>query len=684
MSLQFLPITLEETRRLGWEQPDIIIVSGDAYVDHPSFGTAVIGRTLEAEGYRVAIIPQPNWRDDLRDFRKFGAPRLFFGVTSGCMDSMVNHYTAARRLRHDDAYTPGGVAGFRPDRAAYLYTRLLKQLYPAVPVVAGGIEASMRRLAHYDYWDDRLFPSFLVDAPADLLAYGMGEGSLVHIANALAAGERMETLHAMPQVAWISNDRPGGKMAQAIELHSFEECLHSKRAEAENFQIIERESNKMEAACLLQRHGDRYVVVNPPAPPFTQAELDKSFDLPYQRLPHPKYAKRGVIPAYEMIKHSVNTHRGCFGGCSFCTISAHQGKQIVSRSEESILREVQALTQMADFHGTLTDLGGPSANMYRMRGKEQSLCRSCVRYSCIQPNICKNLDSSHEPLLRLYRRVSQMPGVKHVFIGSGIRCDLFTEQNDGFDYFREVVLHHVSGRLKVAPEHTSSHVLRLMRKPSFDVFLRTKRQFDDICRQAGLRYQLVPYFISSHPGCTLQDMADLAVEMRRLGYRLEQIQDFTPTPMTVSTEMYYTGLDPETLQPVYVATSADDKYNQHLMFFFYKRELHPEIRQVLHRAHLDGYIPKLIGGDAAEGGRRGNREISKGNRESSAGKRDGFTGKRDSSKDDRAGSMVKRDSSKDDRASSMVKRNSSKDIRDGFKEKREGAPGSIARHGRRR
>ncbi|MDY5969721.1 MAG: YgiQ family radical SAM protein, partial [Bacteroidales bacterium] len=516
----FLPITLEESRRRGWDELDVVLVSGDAYVDHPSFGTAVIGRMLEAEGYRVAIIPQPNWRDDLRDFKKFGKPRLFFGVTSGVMDSMVNHYTAARRLRHDDAYTPGGMAGFRPDRAAYVYCRIIKNLYPETPVVAGGIEASMRRLSHYDYWDDKLFPSFLADTPADLLSYGMGEKTIVKIANMLASGERMEMLRELPQVAFMSDMMPGEKfglgkarcLTPVIELHPFEECEKSKRAEAENFHIIERESNKMRSARLVQRHGERYVVVNPPELPFTQEEMDRTFDLPYLRLPHPKYKKRGAIPAYEMIKHSINTHRGCFGGCSFCTISAHQGKQIASRSEVSILKETQRVAQMEDFHGTITDLGGPSANMYRMGGRDKTLCETCPRYSCIHPYICKNLDSDHERLLRLYRRVAQVPGIKHVFIGSGIRCDLFTKDNGGFDYFREVVMRHVSGRLKVAPEHTSVKVLGLMRKPSFDIFLRTKRDFDETCRKNGLRYQLIPYFISSHPGCTLQDMADLALE----------------------------------------------------------------------------------------------------------------------------------------------------------------------------
>ncbi|MBQ6069369.1 MAG: YgiQ family radical SAM protein [Bacteroidales bacterium] len=600
---QFLPITLDEVKRLGWDEVDIVLVTGDAYVDHPSFGTAVIGRTLEAEGYRVAIIPQPNWRDDLRDFRKFGRPRLFFGVNSGVMDSMVNHYTAARRLRHDDAYTPGGLSGFRPDRATYVYTRILKQLYPDTPVVIAGIEASMRRLAHYDYWDDKLFPSILADTPADLLNYGMGERTTLKIAHLLNQGKGIEACHALPQVAYITSNTSissdssissiTSSINPTIELHSYEECLRSKRFEAENYHIIEQESNKIVCATLVQRHGDRLVVVNPPEPPMTTEEIDASFDLPYTRLPHPKYKKRGTVPAYEMIKNSVNIHRGCFGGCSFCTISAHQGKQIASRSEKSILKEVKVLTEREDFNGVITDLGGPSANMYRMSGINKKLCKKCPRYSCIQPSICKNLQSDHRPLVDLYKKVSATSGIKHVYIGSGIRCDLFTHDNHGWDYFRHVVLHHVSGRLKVAPEHTSDHVLKLMRKPSFSLFLQTKAQFDTICRQAGLRYQLIPYFISSHPGCQLRDMADLAVEMKRLGYRLEQIQDFTPTPMTLSTEMYYTGINPDTMQPVYVARRPDEKKAQNLMFFYYKKECQAAIRQALHNHHLDSYIPKM-------------------------------------------------------------------------------------------
>jgi len=617
----FLPITLDEVKRLGWEQVDVVLVTGDAYIDHPSFGTAVIGRTLEASGYRVAIIPQPNWRDDLRDFRKFGAPRLFFGVTSGAMDSMVNHYTAARRLRHDDAYTPGGQAGFRPDRATYVYTRILKQLYPDVPVVMAGIEASMRRLAHYDYWDDRLFPSILIDPPADLLNYGMGERTTLKIARLLDEGKGIEACYSLPQVAyrvesgeWRTEngeraDAPAGSPLSTlhsplIELHSFEECLKSKRAEAENYHVIELESNKIEAATLVQRHGDRYVVVNPPEPPMTTAEIDASFDLPYMRLPHPKYRKRGPIPAFEMIRWSVNTHRGCFGGCSFCTISAHQGKQIASRSEESILNEVNIITQDSDFHGVLTDLGGPSANMWRMRGKNPDLCRRCSRYSCSMPTMCKNLDSDHRPMIDLLRRVASNPKVKHLYVGSGIRCDLFQPDNHGWEYFRQVVLHHTSGRLKVAPEHTSEAVLALMRKPSFALFKETKRRFDEVCRQADLKYQLIPYFISSHPGCRLQDMAELSLEMKRMGYRLEQIQDFTPTPMTLSTEMYYTGIDPSTMKPVYVATTPGDKADQRRLFFFYRPDERSAIEQSLRRAGCEAYIPRLFGSVSAASGRR--------------------------------------------------------------------------------
>lgn len=594
----FLPITRDEVQALGWEAPDVVLVSGDAYVDHPAFGVAVIGRTLETAGFRVAIIAQPGWRDDLRDLRKFGRPRLFFGITSGAMDSMVNHYTAARRLRHDDAYTPGGVAGFRPDRAAYVYTRLLRQLYPDVPIVVGGVEASMRRLAHYDYWDDRLFPSFLIDAPADVLCYGMAERTMVKIARLLQQGAPLEALHALPQVAYVEEGtaRPAVADGSAIVLHSYEECLRSKRAQAENVGIIERESNRIECATLVQRHGDVDVVVNPPEPPMTEAEVDATFDLPYMRRPHPKYRKRGAIPAFEMIRWSVNTHRGCFGGCSFCTISAHQGKQIASRSVGSIMREVRQMARDEEFRGVISDVGGPSANMWGMRGRDGELCRRCARYSCIHPSRCANLESDHRRLMALLRGVSGVEGVKHVFVGSGIRCDLFDEQNGGWDYFAQVVREHTSGRLKVAPEHTSDAVLDLMRKPRFDLFKETKRRFDAICQEKHLRYQLIPYFISSHPGCRLADMAQLAVEMRKMGYRLEQVQDFTPTPMTLSTEMYYTGLNPVTLQPLYVARRPEEKQAQRDLFFYYKPEMRNAIGASLRRAHLERYIAALWGG----------------------------------------------------------------------------------------
>ena len=589
----FLPITADEVQRLGWDMVDIVIVSGDCYIDHPSFGTAVIGRVLEAEGWRVAIIPQPNWRDDLRDFRKFGRPRLFFGVTSGVLDSMVNHYTAARRLRHDDAYTPGGASGFRPDYATYVYTRILKQLYPDVPVVIGGIEASMRRLAHYDYWADELKPSILADCPADLLAYGMAERTMVKIAHAYEQGGDTGALRSIPQVAYMCD--AGEVPTDSVALHPYKECLKSKRLEAENFHVIETESNKIVQRRLSQAHGGRVVVVNPPELPMTSDELDRSFDLPYMRMPHPKYKKRGPVPAFEMIKNSVNIHRGCFGGCSFCTISAHQGKQVVSRSEKSILDEVRTVSASEGFNGVLTDLGGPSANMYGMHGKTPDLCLRCGRYSCIHPTRCRNLVCDHQPLIDLYRKAASVKGVKHLYIGSGIRCDLFYDDNHGHDYFREVVLHHVSGRLKVAPEHTSAHVLRLMRKPPFDLFIRTKQDFDRICASEGLRYQLIPYFISSHPGCTVGDMADLSVTMKKMGYRLEQIQDFTPTPMTLSTEMYYTGYNPDTMQPVFVETDPERKREQNLMFFAYKPENRERIRQILKRSHNEGYIDKLCG-----------------------------------------------------------------------------------------
>lgn len=594
MSSAFLPITVKEIENLGWDHVDVIIVSGDAYIDHPSFGTAVIARSLEKAGYNVAILPQPNWRDDLRDFRKFGRPRLFFGVTSGCMDSMVNHYTAARRLRSNDAYTPGGEPGFRPDYATYVYTKILKGLFPETPVVIGGIEASMRRLSHYDYWSDTLKPSILAEAPADLLVYGMGEKLIVKIADELNDGKKTEDLHELPQIGYKTGEVSDCGKWETINLYSHETCMKDKYKHALNFHNIELESNKIEASRLVQGVGNEFVVINPPDEPFSSEDLDASFDLPYSRMPHPKYAKRGAIPAFEMIKFSVNIHRGCFGGCSFCTISAHQGKQVVSRTEKSILKEVEILSSRPDFKGVLTDLGGPSANMYRMRGRNPEICRKCSRYSCIHPSHCKNLDSDHSALIELCRKVSALPGIKHVFIGSGIRYDLFTRENSGYRYWEEVVKHHVSGRLKVAPEHTSEKVLRCMRKPSFHLFGEIKKEFDRICRENGKNQQLIPYFISSHPSCTLRDMGELAVTMKNMGYRLEQIQDFTPTPMTLSTEMYYTGYNPATMEKVFVARHPNEKREQNRLFFWYRPEYRNDIKKSLVKSNNGDILKKLF------------------------------------------------------------------------------------------
>lgn len=593
MACTFLPTTQKELQDLGWDYVDVIIVSGDAYVDHPSFGHAVIGRTLEKEGYRVAILPQPNWQDDLRDFKKLGVPRLFFGITAGCMDSMVNHYTAAKRLRSNDAYTAGGNAGFRPDYATIAYSTILKKLYPQTPVIIGGIEASMRRLAHYDYWSDTLKPSVLVESKADLLVYGMGEKVIKQIVQRISAGEKIQELTNIPQTAYLSAKNPCNS-AEDILLSPYEDCLKSKKIQAKNFQLIEKESNKILSCRLIQKTGKDFVIINPPDSTFSTTDIDESFDLPYQRLPHPKYKKRGDIPAYEMIKFSVNIHRGCFGGCSFCTISAHQGKQIVSRSEESILNEIEQVKQLPGFKGYLSDLGGPSANMYGMQGRDPKLCEKCNRYSCMHPQLCKNLNSDHSRLIALYRKASQIAGIKKIFIGSGIRYDLFTSQNSGEQYFSEVVRNHVSGRLKVAPEHSSKPVLDIMRKPSFDQFVRIKKKFEDICAKENLKQQIIPYLISSHPGCTLKDMADLAVEMRKMNIRLEQVQDFTPTPMTLSTEMYYTEMNPETMQSLYVAKKSIQKKEQNELFFGYKKEYRQSIRNSLQRAGLERYVAKIL------------------------------------------------------------------------------------------
>lgn len=616
----WLPTTAKEVALRGWEQLDIIMFSADAYVDHPSFGSAVIGRLLEAQGYKIAIVPQPDWHGDFRDFKKLGKPRLYFCISPGVMDSMVNKYTANKRLRSADAYSPDGRHDKRPEYPTIVYTQILKKLYPDVPVVLGGIEASLRRLAHFDYWQGTLRKSILCDSGADMIAYGMGELPMTDISAVLRdyanqTGQNINVAdfkelfqrHPVRQTVMLYDKQeiPGGIKDDDIVLHSYSEVLASPKKQAENFRHIEEESNKLHAQRLLQEVDGKYVVVNVPYPPMTTEQVDYSFDLPYTRLPHPKY-KGKVIPAYEMIKFSVNIHRGCFGGCAFCTISAHQGKFIMSRSKESILKEVKELIQMPDFKGYLSDLGGPSANMYGMSGKNKDLCAKCKRPSCIHPRVCPNLNTSHERLLDIYRAVDNLPGIKKSFIGSGVRYDLLLHQTPDArtnkinrEYIEELILKHVSGRLKVAPEHTNNRVLDIMRKPGFEQFYAFKKIFDDCNEKNGLHQQIIPYFISSHPGCTEEDMAELATITKRLNFKLEQVQDFTPTPMTVSTEMWYTGYHPYTLEKVYCARSMQEKLRQRLFFFWYKPEEKSTIIQELMRMGRRDLLNKLYDKSAA-------------------------------------------------------------------------------------
>lgn len=611
----FLPTTKKECELRGWDELDVILFSGDAYVDHPSFGAAILGRILEANGYRVAIVPQPDWHGDFRDFKKLGRPRLFFGVSPGAMDSMVNRYTANRRMRSEDAFSPDSRHDMRPDYPSIVYTQILKKLFPDVPVALGGIEASLRRISHYDYWKDELRKCILCDSGADLILYGMGERSIVELANAFAEGKTMDEIHEMPQVVFYCKEKdiPGGFKDDDIILHSHEECLHNKKGQAENVRHLEEEANKMHAQRMIQEVDGKYVVVNPPFPLMTTEELDAAFDLPYTRLPHPKY-KGKTIPAYEMIKFSVNLHRGCFGGCSFCTISAHQGKFVVCRSKESILKEVKKIIAMPDFKGYLSDLGGPSANMYGMHGKNLKACEVCKRPSCVNPQICPNLNTDHSKLLEIYHAVDALPGIKKSFIGSGVRYDLLLHKSKdekvnqaAREYTRELITKHVSGRLKVAPEHTSPEVLKFMRKPSFDLFYEFKRIFDKINKEEGLNQQIIPYFISSHPGCHEEDMAELAVITKGLDFHLEQVQDFTPTPMTISTETWYTGYDPYTLEPVFSAKTQKEKLAQRMFFFWYKPEERRAIESELRRIGRSDLIAKLYDKRDMRGGHTSTR-----------------------------------------------------------------------------
>lgn len=598
----FLPTTQKEIKALGWEELDVILFSGDAYIDHPSFGIAVMGRILEQQGLKVAIVPQPNWRDDLRDFKKLGKPRLFFGVSAGSMDSMVNHYTANKRLRSNDAYTPEGRAGYRPDYATVTYCTILKSLYPDTPIVIGGVEASLRRVTHYDYWSDKLLPSILVDSQADLLVYGMGEKAIVELVQLLQQNIPFQQLHDIPQTAFLidktANSQSTGEW-ESLSLFSHEECIASKINQAKNFRVIEEHSNSQKAGRLLQDVGTKTVIINPPYPTMTEKEIDQTYTLPYTRLPHPRY-KGKTIPAYEMIKHSVTLHRGCFGGCAFCTISAHQGKFIASRSEKSILAEIEKITQMPDFKGYISDIGGPSANMYKMQGIDLTICEKCKKPSCIHPKICKNLDTNHAPLIELYKKVRSIKEIKKAFVGSGIRYDMIlhktgNKQTDAsnMEYANELIAHHVSGRLKVAPEHTNDEVLNLMRKPSFEYFETFVMLFNEVNKQHHLNQQLIPYFISSHPGCKQQHMAELAAKTKALDFKLEQVQDFTPTPMTLATEMYYTGIHPYTLEKISAPNTPQQKLNQRKFFFWYQKEYKNEIINDLKKMNRMDLIKKL-------------------------------------------------------------------------------------------
>ena len=643
----WLPTTRKEMDIRGWEEADVILFSADAYVDHPSFGAAVIGRTLEAQGLRVAIVPQPDWHGDYRDFKKLGRPRLFFGIAPGCMDSMVNKYTANKRLRSEDAYSPDGRHDCRPEYPTIVYTKILKEIYPDVPVVLGGIEASMRRLTHYDYWQDRLRPSILVDSGADLLIYGMGEKPICELTRQMEEGRSISDITEIPQTAYLCDKKADTQYAtDDIVLHSHEECLQNKKAQAENFRHIEEESNKIHANRIVQEVGRQVVVVNPPYPPMTTEELDRSYELPYTRQPHPKY-KNKRIPAYEMIKFSVNIHRGCFGGCAFCTISAHQGKFISCRSKKSILEEVKKVSEMPGFKGYLSDLGGPSANMYGMEGKNKKACAACKRPSCINPQVCPNLNTDHSKLLEIYRAVDALPYIKKSFIGSGVRYDLLLHRSKdenvnkaAREYTRELIVNHVSGRLKVAPEHTCPAVLKLMRKPSFELFNEFKKVFEKINAEENLRQQIIPYFISSHPGCHEADMAELAVQTKKLDFHLEQVQDFTPTPMTVSTETWYTGYDPYTLEPVFSAHTPKEKLAQRMFFFWYKPEERRNIEYELKKIGRSDLISQLYGNKGfAPAYSANSRQDTTEHR--TAGRRDAssrdFTGRRDGSGRDFAG-----------------------------------------------
>ena len=576
-----LPMSMDEAREFGWDELDIVFITGDAYIDHPSFAMAILGRVLQAAGYRVGIVSQPDWRK-VDDWRRFGRPRLFFGISAGNMDSMINHYTANRKVRNDDAYSPGGRIGLRPDRATLAYCQRAREAYPGVPVIAGGVEASLRRLAHYDYWSDKVRRSILLDCKADLVVYGMGEEGIVEVARRLDRGETVRDLRNMRGVAYAlgasesTQFAPGQAPADTLVIPSYEEVVASKPAFAEATRMIHNETNPYNAKRLVQFHDRQAIVANPPAFPISQASMDAIYGLPYTRRPHPIYKE--PIPAFDMIKDSVTIMRGCFGGCTFCSITTHQGRIIQSRSKENVLQEIRSMAADPKFKGTISDIGGPTANMYEMRCTKPEVEAVCKRQSCVHPTICKLLGTDHGPLLQLMQEAREVPGIKKVLVASGIRMDLARRSKE---YMQELAAHHVGGHLKVAPEHVDPEVLAKMRKPSGDDFERFSEAFLRESKKANKKQYIIPYFIASHPASTVDSMIELALFLKRNGYKPDQVQDFIPAPFDVATAMYYTGIDPFTKKPVYVAKQLKDRKFQRALLQFFKPENYFEVREAL-------------------------------------------------------------------------------------------------------
>ena len=582
----FLPISKQEMKERGWDQLDFVLVSADAYVDHPSFGAAIIARVLESQGFRVGVLPQPDWRRE-ESFLALGVPRLAFFVSGGNIDSMVAHYTVAKRRRSDDAYSPGGKAGFRPDRPTIVYSRQLKKLCPQVPVIIGGLEASLRRFAHYDYWDDAVRPSVLVDAGADLLSYGMGENQTIQIARRLAAGEPVSALTDIRGTCYLTDTAPA--VAGAVSCASYEKVAQDKQAYARAFQIQYEEHDAVYGKTVIQKHGQRFLVQNPPMPPLEQEELDWVWSLPFARYYHPAYEARGGVPAIQEVEFSIMHNRGCFGACNFCSIATHQGRRVTCRSEESVLAEARQMVQSPRFKGYIHDVGGPTANFRQPSCQQQLSHGLCRGRKCLAPSPCKNLQADHREYLDLLRKLRALPGVKRVFIRSGIRFDYLLEDPDPA-FFRELVTYHVSGQLKVAPEHCSAAVLDRMGKPHIETFNRFAKEFYRLTKQAGKEQYLIPYLMSSHPGSTLKDAVQLAVYLKRNHIRPEQVQDFYPTPGTVSTCMYYTGIDPLSGKPVFVPKSPEEKALQRALLQYYLPQLRPQVVQALKLAGREDLI----------------------------------------------------------------------------------------------